>query len=126
MAYKPVHIIMNDDSLVYKLAAIGLHHESGAEDYTEEEGLHYHYLVHWPIAEGALSPTRQGAVKRWRSIFNPCDICRNRSSNYQCKECKLYYKFIWATSEDHHTNIKAYIQRKLENNPLHDVDYSES
>ena len=122
--YKPVHIITNDDQLVLKLAASGLHHELGAEDYTEEEGLHYHYLVHWPVTDNrSLSPTRQGAVRRWRSIGNPCDICYGRRSNYKCQTCGLYYKLIWASSAEHHQNIREYIQRKIEANPLHDVDY---
>ena len=125
MEFKPVHIITNDDSLVYKLVASGLHHEIGAEDYTEEEGLHYHYLVHWPVnAGGSLSPTRQGAVKRWRSIFNPCDICRNRGSNYKCQTCGLFYKLIWATSQEHHENIKRYIERKIEANAMANVDWT--
>ena len=125
MAYKPLHLVTNDDSLVLKLIAVGLHHEQGAEDYTEEEGLHYHYLINWPInTAGSLSPTRQGAVGRWRRIYNPCDICFGRNSNYKCQTCGLFYKFIWATSPEHHENIKAYIQRKIDENPLHNVDWT--
>ena len=126
MAFKPVHLITNDDSLVYKLVAVGLHHELGAEDYTEDEGLHYHYLINWPRdpVKGTLSPTRRGVVGRWRSIFNPCDICHGRQSNYKCQTCGLYYKFIWAENEEHHENIKRYIQRKHEVNPLSNVDWT--
>ena len=127
MAYKPVHLITNDDSLVYKLAATGLHHELGAEDYAEQEGIHYHYLIHWPVTEdtpAALSPTRQGAVKRWRSIFNPCDICHGRSSNYECKTCGLFYLFKWCKDQEHHENVRRYIERKIEANPILDVDFT--
>ena len=125
MAHKPVHLITNDDSLVYKLVQVGLHHELGAEDYTEQEGLHYHYYIEWPITPTRqLSPTRQGAVGKWRRIFNPCKTCYGRNSNYKCPDCGLFYKFIWAEDETHRQNIIAYIRRKHEANPVSNVDYT--
>ena len=42
MDYKPVHIVTNDDGFRAKLEQYGLEYEVGAEDWTEEEGLHYH------------------------------------------------------------------------------------
>ena len=125
MAYKPVHIITNDDIFSYKVFKLfNQHHELGAEDYTEEEGLHYHYLIQWPInANGALSPTRQGAVKNWRRITNPCQHCWNRGFNYKCPLCGLFYKLIWVQSEEHHNNTRAYIQRKIDEDPANNINY---
>ena len=123
MAHKPVHIITNDDTFVLQLYQTGLEHVIGSEDYTEEEGLHYHYLINWPVntATATLSPTRNGAVGRWRKSHN-CRDCKSRQSNYKCKTCGLYYKFIWCQSEFHTNNTKKYIERKIEEHPEWDVD----
>ena len=125
MAYKPCHIYTNDDSFVLRLYQVGLHHELGAEDYTEEEGLHYHYLVHWPVntTTSTLSPTRNGAVGRWRKAHN-CNICRNRQSNYKCPKCGLFYQFKWCCSAEYHENVKNYIQRKIEADETKSVDWT--
>ena len=123
MAYKPVHIITNDDCILAKIVETeGVEYVVGAEDYTEAEGLHYHILCHWTVTDNqALSPTRQGAVGRWRRAGNPCAVCNSRRSNYKCGQCGLYYKLIWVQSEEHHQNTKRYIEVKIEEDPRVDL-----
>ncbi len=129
MEYKAVHIITNDDGFLLKLNHTdGIEFQLGAEDFTEEEGLHYHYHVHWLIKPSrALSPSRQGAVKRWRQMLSwgrlACNSCYNRGSNYACPVCGLYYKFIWSAGPAHHQNIHRYIQDKIDEDPTCDVTY---
>ncbi len=127
MEYKPVHIISNDDTLLAKIVETeGIEYVVGAEDYTQEEGLHYHILVDWPITDNRqLSPTRQGAVGRWRREGNPCPVCYGRNSNYKCGTCGVYYKFIWAQSAEHHQNIRGYIEAKIQADPRVDLLYVE-
>ena len=128
MSYKPVHIITNDDWFTARLAYINLEYEQGAEDYTEEEGLHYHYHIHWPVGPNhTLSPTRNGAVGAFRGLnfrlgYN-CPGCHGRQFNYRWPYCGLYYKFIWLQSPEHHNNLHAYIQRKIDEDPRAAVDY---
>ena len=123
--YKPVHVITNDDRFFEKIQD---EFQLGAEDFTEEEGLHYHYLLHWNIgANGGLSPTRQGAVKRWRNILvwgrPQCSGCYRLGRNTECHKCGLYYKFIWIAGEEHHENLHTYIERKIEADPTRNVDW---
>ena len=116
MAFKPVHIQTNDDSFLVRLLENGLEFEIGAEDYTEAEGLHYHYLVYWPIGHHRrLTPSRQGAVRAFRRQLRggfACDTCWNQGYNRPCQDCGLYYKFIWCAGPDHTDNTRRYIQRK--------------
>ena len=126
MAYKPSHIVTNDPVFYIKLAK-SVHYESGSEDYTEEEGLHWHYHVHWPInqATGALSPTRSGLIRKWRRDVNllwqdgkqRCPECYNKAYGTKCPACGLFYKIIWCQSEEHHQNVHRYIQDKLDRHP---------
>ena len=127
MEFKPVHIITNDDLILFKVEQTeGLEYVVGAEDWTEEDGLHYHVLIDWSITDNRqLSPTRQGAVGRWRRTANPCQTCQGRRSNYKCGACGLYYKLIWAQGPEHHHNIKRYIERKIEADPRVDLRYAE-
>ncbi len=125
MEQKPVHIITNDDTLLLKLVQNGLEIEVGAEDYTEQEGLHYHYLVWWPLtASRRLSPTRNGAVKRFRR--DGCNQCKAKGHNYRCETCGRYYKFIWCAGPNHTNNTRVYIQRKIDEDPRVDVTYQEA
>ena len=126
MAYKPCHIITNDEYLWIKLTAqLEYGYEDGSEDYTEEEGRHYHFLVHWPRNEhtGTLSPTRNGAIKRWRreNPFTPtnngCQECYNKPYGSKCINCGLFYKIIWCHTPEHANNVKLYIEGKYQANP---------
>ena len=120
--YKPVHLITNDDSLLEKLGRYGLEIECGAEDWTEAEGLHYHYLIRWPVVEERrLSPTRAGAV--WWFRRDGCSNCRNKKYNRPCERCGRYYKFIWCAGPDHTNNTRRYIERKIEANPEVNVQW---
>ena len=123
MEYKPVHIITNDDQFRAKLEEYGLVHVVGAEDYTEEEGLHYHYLVRWPIGDNRrLSPTRRGAVKGFRR--DACKTCKKEQYNRPCPRCGRYYKFIWCAGPEHTANTERYIRRKIEADPTRDVEWT--
>ena len=123
MAFKPVHIITNDDLFYAKLFDTGIDYEQGCEDYTDDEGLHYHYHVHWSLNDNyTLSPTRPGAVGAWRRLGG-CEACKNRQHNYRCDLCGIYYKFIWIQSEEHHHNLHNYIQTKINADPRVDIEY---
>ena len=132
----PVHLITNDEALYIKFREIGLHYTLGAQDYTEAEGLHYHYFFEWPTNTHTrrLTPSRESAVKRARRhiVINPrtnnierC-ICFGRGSNYKCPRCGYYYKFIWLASDEHVHNTKRYIERKIAQNPTVDIAYIEA
>ena len=122
MEHKPVHIVTNDDCLLYKLEEYGFTVEVGAEDWTEAEGLHYHYLVQWPVtASRRLSPTRRGAVEKFRR--DGCRDCKKKQFNRACKRCGRFYKFIWCAGPDHTNNTRRYIERKIEADPTVDVRY---
>ena len=132
MAYKPCHIITNDEFLSFKLLGQGIDYELGSKDYTEEEGEHYHFLVHWPRNQytGALTPTRNVAIRKWRRE-NPreehCPGCYDRAFGPACLHCGIFYKIIWAHTEQHHNNIKTYIEDKWVDHPewkinsIHDI-----
>ncbi len=126
MAYKPVHIITNDDLFYVKVwHTHGFENgfERGVEDYTEEEGLHFHYHIHWPITDNySLSPTRPGAVGSWRRE-GLCDYCRYKQHNYPCPACGIYYRFIWLQTEEHHQNCHNYIEGKIAANPHLDIEW---
>ena len=123
MAFKPVHIITNDDLFYAKLIDSGLQYEQGCEDYTEDEGLHYHYHVHWQVTDNyTLSPTRPGAVGIWRRTGG-CEACKNKQHNYRCDLCGIYYKFIWLQSAEHHHNLHNYIQAKIDADPRVNVEW---
>ena len=124
MAWKPVHIITNDDTFLLRVFENEFEFVIGAEDYTATEGLHYHYLILWPIAEGyRLSPTRQGAVKAFRRKAGR-DCCERRGFNYPCPTCGLYYKFIWIAGPEHRENTRRYIQRYIDADPTKSVTYA--
>ncbi len=132
MAYKPCHIITNDCYLSFKLLGQGIDYELGSEDYTEEEGVHYHFLVHWPRNQhsGELTPTRNVAIRKWRRE-NPraehCPGCYDRAFGPACQYCGLFYKIIWCHTPEHHNNVKIYIEEKWVEHPewkinsIHDI-----
>ena len=126
-SYKPCHIITNDPFLSIKLLT-GIDYELGSEDYTEEEGRHYHFLVHWPRNSNTerLTPTRNVAIRRWRreNPFQPgfkfeqrCHECYDRAYGSRCINCGLFYKIIWCHSPEHEENTKKYIEDKWIDHP---------
>ena len=132
MAYKPVHLITNDDLLHLGLALAEIEYEIGSEDYTEAEGLHYHYLLRWDVNEvtRTLSPTRRGAVQTFRNNgvkLGRCkNGCKNKQFNYPCPECGTFYKFIWCQTPEHTNNVRAYIQKKIDEHPDWALDYPQN
>ena len=125
MAFKPCHIITNDTFLRFKLAAT-IGYELGTEDYTEDEGVHWHFHVHWPVGDtGTLSPTRSGALRRWRRenpnrpTFRKEDgcSCYNKAYGAKCGECGIFYKIIWTQTPEHHNNVHKYITDKWIDHP---------
>ena len=127
MAFKPVHIITNDDQFLLRVFENEFEFVVGAEDYTAAEGIHYHYLILWPLEGYRLSPSRQGAVKafrRKRHQYALNDCCFNKGFNYPCPECGLYYKFIWIAGAQHRENTRAYIQRYIDADPTKSVTYA--
>ena len=120
MEHKPVHLICNNEQVIAKIKEKfgGL----GARDWTEEEGFHIHISFNWPIdQQRRLSPTREGFVRNARREYG-CPACATRGSNYKCRACGLYFKFIWVQSREHQINTIEYIRRKIEADPLVNID----
>ena len=118
MDYRPCHIITNDRQLQRVLRFYHVEVITASEDYTEEEGLHYHYLVHWPIRETnrgqALKPTKTALARGARRLITPKCICYNKQRTSKCEQCGTWYKYIWPKDDGHTHNIFRYIQRKIE------------
>ena len=116
---KPVHLICNNEQVIAEIQE-RWGTEIGARDWTDNEGFHIHVAFYWPVVEGALSPTREGAVRSWRRRFG-CPACAHRGSNYKCPDCKLYFRFHWIGSREYFDNTRRYIERKIEADPLVDI-----
>ena len=120
MEHKPVHIITNlpKSNFLERCVTNNLDVEAIAEDYTQEEGYHVHAYIAWPVGriptgQAVLKPRRPNFVRGCRRKFG-CVACHNSQSNARCVECQLWFKFIWAKSDEHVENIKRYIHRKVD------------
>ena len=120
MEQKPTHLICNNEQVAAEIKEkFGAY---GARDWTQEEGFHIHISFLWPIdQQRRLSPTREGFVRHARRKHG-CPQCANRGSNYKCENCGLYFKFIWVVSGEHWQNTIQYIKRKIEADPLVNID----
>ena len=118
MDYRPCHIITNDRQLQRVLRFYHVEVITASEDYTQEEGLHYHYLVHWPIRERRgrpeLKPTKATLARGARRLITPRCVCYNKQHNAKCDKCGVWYKYIWPKDNEHTQNIYRYIRRKIE------------
>ena len=125
MDFKPVHIVTNDDNLNLKLARDGPAFRIASEDYTEDEGLHYHYYVEWPVNDNhTLSPAACSAKRRWRKEnyrVHRCPGCYDKSFASKCPTCGIFYKLIWCQSEEHKANAIDYIRRKIAADPEREI-----
>ena len=121
MAYKPVHIITNDENLEESIDHFpSLQDDIVAECWTCEGKYHLHYHFHWTVLPTyKLSPTKGGFVKHARRKRG-CGTCYNKPWSHTCEECGLYYKFIWL-SQEHHENTHKYLLKKIpeEDRPTH-------
>ena len=117
MAYKPVHLVTNDDRIAISFRKYGISPECGAVCYTRQGGIHWHYLIWWPViisprtGRPKLQPTRETFAKHARRRLH-CQYCHGRGFNGHCPTCSTLYKFIWCKNEEHHSNTARYILRK--------------
>ena len=131
MDYKPCHIITNSRSYQRVLRFYNVEIIAASEDYTQEEGLHYHYLVHWPIhttqrGDRRLKPTKAALARGARRLITPRCKCYNKQHDKTCTSCGVWFKYIWATDNQHATNIFHYIKAKHELHPEWDLCRPES
>ena len=121
MDYKPCHIITNSTVLQRALRFYTVQIVTASDDYTEEEGRHYHYLVHWPYhaeKKQKLKPTKTTLVRGARRLLTPrCEWCYNRNHNKRCERCGVWFKLIWCKGDDHAINCHNYIRRKIDLHP---------
>ena len=125
MDYKPVHIVTNQSYSEFIRAVRFYHVEivTASQDFTAEEGLHYHYLIHWPSRYNAsrghneLKPSKTTFIRGARRLILPRCACYNKSHNTRCPVCKVFYKLIWCKSDEHAKNCFDYIERKIELHP---------
>ena len=125
MDYRPCHIVTNDRQLQRVLRFYHVEVITASEDYTQEEGLHYHYLVHWPVHETVrgprLKPTKATFTRSSRRLITPRCTCYNKQHSAKCDTCGNWYKFIWPKDDNHTQNIFRYIRRKIELQPQWEV-----
>ena len=118
MDYKPVHIITNNWEILSRVLAFShIEVQIASKDYTEEEGEHYHVLVHWPKTKKAYKPSKTTAIRRCRRLQTPRCECYDKSFNTKCPVCGTFYKLIWCKSDDHAVNVFQYIERKVQERP---------
>ena len=120
MDYKPVHVITNYPVDKFRGLIERYHVEAitGSEDYTEEEGLHYHYLLHWPVdtrADGSrvLRPIKATFTRTARRQIEPRCACWGKAHNEKCQACGIWFKFKWCQDSLHARNTFEYIEGKL-------------
>ena len=124
MDYRPAHIITNNPGVFYRAARFyHVEIQNASKDYTETEGEHYHYLVHWPkrVRENGTTiykPTKTTFVRGARRLISPrCDNCYHKSFTKTCSICGTYIQIKWAQSNEHAVNIFNYIAKKLQEHP---------
>ena len=118
---KPVHCVTNDPDFIEALLHYDIYIEVAARDRaTQAFGQHDHILVYWPVKEGKLSPARRTVIKRARRRHQ-CEYCNGKTFISKCPVCGHYYKLKWSKTEDHTINVKAYIKRKIQEDPTTEI-----
>ena len=112
-SYKAVHVIYPNREIFHQLIdRYVIIEDCWTECHGEEAQRHYHSLLYWPInPRGQLSPATRNFKRALRRDWG-CEACKDKYYGGECETCHLYFKAVWAKSEEHVENIKAYIKRK--------------